>query len=178
MIANKGASPSPVLDGIPRDPSEILHDAAVISENSGLDDWGGLDEVAKSEGFTGFSQYIDDILDHWRIAIRGANPSTPAGRQAVADSLDVLAIHGRDLVRDGWGAVDLFGLDPAGKRHGLAMILRGGFATEAQRDFITYRREGEATGRTFWRGWVAPDALPFFEKNQNNQTKGGSHGGR
>lgn len=165
-----------LLDTLPRDPAEVFHDAAIIAEGNDLDDYSALQAVALGEGYADLSQYLDDVLTHWRASIAGANPSTPAGRQAVSDSLDMLAIHGRDLARLGWSAVDLFAFHrvKGSLWHGIAFKLAGRAVCEVHRDFIRYRSDGDAKARTFWRGGAAPDAVPFFEINNN--TKGEAHG--
>ena len=162
------------FDGIPADPCEVAHDAALIIDRDGSDEYAARLAVVVAAGYVDLAQWADDVVLHWRACITSAMPSTDAGRQAVNDALDILAINGRLLARLGWGAVDLFGCDLNGNRHGLAMILNGSTVLDVQGAFITYRRTGEATARTYWRGSVSSDALPFFELN----TKGGSHGGR
>lgn len=144
-------------------PGDLHHDAAVIEGANGCGWPDALDGAARGYGFGGLDDAASAIVADWRSRIVSAQPRTERGRDAVRDALRMLTVNGLDLVADGWGAVELFGLAPSGNRHGLAFLLRGGSVAWATGETIHYRRG--ATGRVceHHRGAAHPDAAPFFE---------------
>ena len=144
-------------------PADLLHDATCIVDRDGCEWLDALDGAAISAGFQSHSEAALFVLGLWRHSIRTAQPQTPRGRDAVRDALQLLRDAGGDLVAHGWGAGDLFGVDPLGKRHGLAFRLRGGLVEAVETDTISFRAGAVGRLETFNRISAAGDLSPFWE---------------
>jgi len=149
-------------------PCDLWCDAAAIAQDGACSWPDALNGAAAGAGagFSDFGEASIAIVGAWRYSIRKAQPTTERGRDAVRDALRMLHDASGDLIGAGWGAVDLFGLDPLGKRHGLAFRLRGGVVQLVEAGAIQYRAGAAGRLATFDRQSTAGDALPFWEIRQ------------
>jgi len=147
-------------------PSDILHDAAVIEEGNGCTSVEAMAGAAQSYGFDNLDAAAVAIVSGWRHSITATEPTTDAAQQAKSDALAMLDSHGGDLVGQGWGAVDLFGLHQSGNRHGLAFKLKGGAVAWVSDSEINYRAGAVGRVSIFNRMTVAPSAVAFWELPQ------------
>lgn len=147
-------------------PCDLWCDAAAISQDGACSWPDALDGAAAGVGFSDFDDAAIVIVGAWRASIRKAQPSTERGRDAVRDALRMLHDCSGDLIRSGWSAVDLFGVDPSGGRHGLALLLRGGIVQRVASDTIEYRAGAVGRLSSITRMSVSPDARAFWELGQ------------